>query len=100
MPEADWAYTLDGELEPELEARLQQDAIAVYQKLECKDFARVDFRVDVKGQPWFLEINPLPTFAPDGTFAIIAELMNKAYVPFLARVLKRGLGRLQHVPSP
>jgi D-alanine-D-alanine ligase len=100
MPEADWAYTLDGELEPELEARLQQDAIAVYQKLECKDFARADFRVDVKGQPWFLEINPLPTFAPDGTFAIIAELMNEAYVPFLARVLKRGLGRLQHVPSP
>lgn len=100
MPEADWEYTLGGELEPELEARLQQDALVIYQKLECKDFARADFRVDADGQPWFLEINPLPTFAPDGTFAIMAELMNEPYEPFLARVLERGLERLHHAPNP
>ena len=99
MPEADWAYRLDGELEPELEAQLQQDALAVYQKLECNDFARADFRVDAAGQPWFLEVNPLPRFAPDATFAIIAELMTEAYVPFRARVLAQGLTRLQHLPG-
>lgn len=93
-PEHDWDYTLGGELEPALEEQLQAQALRIYQKLECKDFARVDFRVDADGQPWFLEINPLPTFAPDGTFAIIAELMNRDYEDFLADVFARGFQRL------
>ncbi len=89
------AYKLGGALDPELEARLQRDARAVYEKLECKDFARLDFRVDAAGDPWFLEINPLPTFAPDGTFAILAELMGQTYPTFLADVLGRGLERIE-----
>lgn len=93
-PAGDWDYTLGGALEPKLEARLQRDALAVYQKLECNDFARADFRVDAEGQPWFLEINPLPTFAPDGTFAIIAELMSREYDAFLAELIDRGLRRI------
>ena len=99
-PAGDWDYTLGGTLEPELEARLQSDARRIYQKLECKDFARADFRVDADGQPWFLEINPLPTFAPDDTFAIIAELMNRAYDDFLADVLARGFHRLGLIDAP
>ena len=85
----DWA--LPGALTPELEAALQRDALAIFRKLECRDFARVDFRVDAEGTPWFLEINPLPTFAPDGTFAIMAELMGQTYPEFLASVLDDAL---------
>ncbi len=95
LPDQDWDYTLEGQLDPVLETVLQKQAMAVYKKLECKDFARIDFRVDAEGQPWFLEINPLPTFAPDGTFAIIAELAGQSYEAFLADVLKRGLKRLR-----
>lgn len=98
-PPGDWDYTLNGELEPALEEALQDHALRIYKKLECKDFARADFRVDADGQPWFLEINPLPTFAPDGTFAIIAELMRRNYDDFLAEVLARGLQRVTAVPS-
>lgn len=94
QPDRDWDYVLAGRLEPTLEATMLRYAVAVYDKLECKDFARVDFRVDADGQPWFLEINPLPTFAPDGTFAIIAELVGQSYEAFLSEVLKRGLARL------
>lgn len=93
-PPGEWDYTLEGDLDPDLEATLQDYALRVYTKLECKDFARADFRVDATGQPWFLEINTLPTFAPDGTFAIIAEIMNRPYESFLADVLARGLQRL------
>lgn len=94
-PEQEWDYLIEGTLTPELEARLQELAVRVYEKLLCKDFARIDFRVDANGTPWFLEINPLPTFAPDGTFAIIAELMGRPYPNFLAEVLERGLKRLK-----
>lgn len=93
LPDLD--YRLDGSMDPGLEAEMQAMALQVYQKLVCRDFARVDFRVDSAGQPWFLEINPLPTFAPDGTFAVLAEIMGQSYAGFLADTLAAGLQRIQ-----
>jgi D-alanine-D-alanine ligase len=93
-PAEPFDYDLSGGLDTALEARLHDLALRVYEKLECKDFARADVRVDDRGEPWFIETNPLPTFAPDGTFAIIAELMNRPYEDLLADVLARGLRRL------
>ena len=92
--DADWDYDLAGTLAPTLERRLQALALRVFDTLDCRDFARADFRVDADGQPWFLEVNPLPTFAPDDTFAIIAELKGRDYVDYLAEVFGRGLQRL------
>jgi D-alanine-D-alanine ligase len=94
LPPVTGSYDLPGELTSDLESRLQQAALAVFHKLECKDFARVDFRVDSEGQEWFLEINPLPTFAPDGTFAIMAELEGQTYSEFLATVLSEAIARV------
>lgn len=94
MPDAAWTYHLEGTLDPALEAKLQQHALTVFQKLECRDFARADFRVSRNGQVWFLEINPLPSFAPDDTFAVIAELLDTPYEAFLADVLRRGFERI------
>ena len=91
---APFSYELSGSLDTVLEMRLRDLALRVYDKLECKDFARADFRVDARGKPWFIEINPLPTFAPDGTFAIIAELLGQPFVELLADVLGRGLVRI------
>lgn len=98
VPERSYEYEVRGTLTPELEHVLQRMAVAVYEKLECLDFARIDFRLDATGRPHFLEINPLPTFAPDGTFAIIAELLNRPYEDLLAEVIARGLRRLNVHP--
>jgi len=94
MPAAAWGHDLNGTLHPALEATLQHQALTVFETLECRDFARADFRVDGNGRVWFLEINPLPSFAPDDTFAIIAELMDISYEAFLADVLRRGFERI------
>jgi D-alanine-D-alanine ligase len=93
-PEAPFAYDLLGSIDPVLEIRLKDLALRAYRKLEVRDFARVDFRVDRNNKPWFIEINPLPTFAPDGTFAIIAELAGRSYIDFLADVLSEALRRV------
>ncbi len=90
----DWEYELPGTLTPALEQRLHVLTLRLFEALECRDFARADFRVDADGQPWFLEVNPLPTFAPDDTFAIIAELMGRDYVDYLADVIERGMQRV------
>ena len=65
-----------------------------FEALECRDFARADFRLDRDGRPHFLEMNPLPTFAPDGSFGIIAELLGRALDELLAEILAEALARL------
>ena len=99
MPEREYDYEIRGNLTPELERRLQRDSVRLYEKLECRDFARLDFRTDSDGRPFFIEINPLPTFAPDGTFAVIAELLQRPYEDLLAEIFDRGLQRLASRPE-
>jgi D-alanine-D-alanine ligase len=91
-PELAWA--LPGELTDALEEDLAAQAQLAFKALHCRDFARVDFKLDHEGVPRFLEINPLPTFAPDGTFAILAEMDGRPYEDLLAEVLGLGLRRL------
>jgi D-alanine-D-alanine ligase len=91
---AEPAYCLPGTLTRPLEAELQRLALLVWRSLECRDFARLDFRLDSDDRPLFLEINPLPTFAADGTFAIQAELAGRSFGDFLAEILSQGLRRL------
>ncbi len=95
-PTADreWTYDLAGTLNAGLEQRLQTLALEVFTTLDCRDFARADFRVDDNGRPWFLEINPLPTFKPNDTLAIIAEIEGREYVPYLAEIFDTALRRL------
>ena len=87
-------YITPGSLEPGLEARLAGLARQAFEALECRDFARADFRLDAQGEPIFLEINPLPTFATDGTFAILAEIEGVSLDAMLGRCVQAGLVRL------
>ena len=77
-----------------LEAELARLALLAYQALECRDFARADFRLDAQGRAQFLEMNPLPTFAPDGSFGILAELEGRPLEELLAEIIADGLCRL------
>ncbi|HYE57677.1 MAG TPA: D-alanine--D-alanine ligase [Rhodothermales bacterium] len=94
LPEAAYGHRVGMRLTPNLEARLQASALRAFETLRCRDFARMDFRVTDAGEVFFLEANPLPTFAPDGTFAILAELSGIPYEVFLGRVFADGLRRL------
>jgi D-alanine-D-alanine ligase len=87
-------HRLPGALDAALETRLAELALRSFAALECRDFARADFRLDAAGEPFFLEINPLPTFAPEGSFGILAELAGVRLAALLADVLGEGLKRL------
>jgi D-alanine-D-alanine ligase len=43
-------------------------------------------------------MNPLPTFAPDGSFGIIAELLGRPLDQLLAEILGEALTRLGLAP--
>jgi D-alanine-D-alanine ligase len=93
-PPGGWRSHTPGALDAPLERELQQLALRAFEALECRDFARADFRLDTDGRPYFLELNPLPTFAPDGSFAILAELAGREPADYLAQILADGLQRL------
>ena len=93
-PVGGWRHALPGRLDADLESELAGLARLVYEALECRDFARADFRLDGEGRPHFLEMNPLPTFAPDGSFGILAELEGLPLEALLARILADALRRL------
>jgi D-alanine-D-alanine ligase len=88
------AHCVPGALAPALEAELVEQATRAFHALECRDFARADFKCDDAGRPHFLEINPLPTFAPEGSFGVHAELLGRPLEDLLAEVLDLGLRRL------
>lgn len=88
------AHCVPGALDPALEDELVAQAVRAFRALECRDFARADFKCDDDGRPCFLEINPLPTFAPEGSFGIHAELLGRPLDDLLAEVLGEGLRRL------
>jgi D-alanine-D-alanine ligase len=93
-PEGGLRAVSPGVLTTALEHRLADLSLAAFAALDCRDFARVDFKLDAGGEPTFLEINPLPTFAPDGSFAILAELSGRPLDALLADVLGEALARL------
>ena len=93
-PATEWQAVVPGKLSPALESQLGALARQAFEALACRDFARADFRLDREGVPHFLEINPLPTFAPDGSFGILAELEGRPLAALLGEVLRGGLSRL------
>ncbi|MGH7482773.1 MAG: D-alanine--D-alanine ligase family protein [Longimicrobiales bacterium] len=52
-------------LEPAQRVAVESAALAAYHALGCRDWGRVDVRLDAAGVPQVLEINPLPGILPD-----------------------------------
>lgn len=56
------------DVEPNLAAHLQTLALQAFQLLGCRDYARIDFRVDAENRPFLLEVNPNPDLNPHAGF--------------------------------
>jgi D-alanine-D-alanine ligase len=61
--------------------------------VECRDFGRVDFRVDKEGKPYVLEINPLPSLSTEDVFMVVAKEMGISYEEMIGRILNSALKR-------
>jgi D-alanine-D-alanine ligase and related ATP-grasp enzymes len=77
-----------------LAQKLQALAVRAYKSVDCRDFGRVDFRVDEKGDPYVLEINPLPNLSPDDVFVLFGKVVGMSYNQIINKILDEALNRL------
>ncbi len=79
------------QVHPDVEARLLHDSKRIYRILELSGYARLDFRLDEEGRPWFLEANPNPDIAREEEFAQAAAFDGIPYPKLLERIVRLGL---------
>jgi D-alanine-D-alanine ligase len=69
-------------------------ALDAYRALECRDTARIDFRSDAHGEPYFLEANPLAGLNPwHSDLPILAAQNGIAFTALIGMILDAGLAR-------
>lgn len=52
-------------ISPELERAIKDCVLRTYHILRCKDWSRIDLRLDDRGVPNIIEVNPLPGILPN-----------------------------------
>jgi len=74
----------------------------LFERLECRDYSRFDWRLNAKGQPKLLEVNPNPGWCWDGHLAKMAKFGGMSYADMLQAIIQAAEQRLDflRVPSP
>lgn len=75
-------------------------AVACWQALGCRDGGRVDLRSNNKGQPNFIEVNPLAGLHPEHSdLCIIASKVNIPYLELIKKIIAEARRRSQEAPK-
>ncbi len=80
-------YICPAKIPADLDKKIGELAIKTYNAVECRDFGRVDFRVDKNGKPYVLEINPLPSLSTGDVFPLVAREVGLTYEQIVGRIL-------------
>ncbi|MFH0809173.1 MAG: D-alanine--D-alanine ligase [Pseudomonadota bacterium] len=87
-------YTPREALPPALRQEVEAVALAAWRALGCADAGRVDVRCNARGEPQFLEVNPLPGLHPTHSdLPIIATQRGLSYSDLIGRILTAALER-------
>lgn len=86
-------YICPPRINKDLARKISELALKTYNAVECRDFGRVDFRVDKEGNPYVLEINPLPSLSTEDVFMIVAKEIGITYAKMIGRILESAIRR-------
>jgi len=74
--------------------KIQNTAIRAYEAMHCRDYARVDMRVDKAGKVYVLEVNPNPDLSPSGSgFARSAAAFGWTYNQLVNNIVESAFKR-------
>lgn len=72
---------------------IKKTSLKIYSLLGCLDMARLDFRIDKQGQPYFIEINPLPGLGNHSDLVIMAGFLGISHQSLIQMILSAALER-------
>ncbi len=73
--------------------KVEETAIAAFDAMNCRDYARVDLRLDKNNKPFVIEVNPNPDISTDSGFARAARAAGIEYPELLFRISQLALSR-------
>jgi D-alanine-D-alanine ligase len=71
----------------------ERAAVATFGACHCRDYARVDVRLDEDGRPWVLEINSMASLGAGGSYVHAAEKAGLDYGSLLERIVETAWAR-------
>jgi D-alanine-D-alanine ligase len=80
-------------LSEEAAALMQTTAVAVYQALELRDYARIDMRLRPDGRVAVIEANPNPWLASKAEFSLAARKSGRNYTQLIEEIVDLALAR-------
>lgn len=87
-------YERPAQLDPRLKETIERHSRKVFAVLGCRDLARIDFRMDAKGQVHFIECNPLPGLTPGWSdLCLIAESVGIGYRELIGEIMAPAIRR-------
>lgn len=90
-------FSCPAQIDAELENKINEIVLKTYSVLNCKDWSRIDVRLDVNGEPNIIEVNPLPGVLPNpddnSCYPKAARAAGMDYTQMVNEVLQAALKR-------
>ncbi len=72
--------------------KLQEQSLRAFRALKLRGYARVDFRLDARGESYCLEVNTLPGMAPTSLIPQAAAAAGIDFEEFCERIVQLAIG--------
>lgn len=94
----DWKNLVEYHCPARLDATLQQkigkSVLDLFRVLRLRDVARFDFRLNTRGELFFLEVNPLPGLSPEsGDLVILSKKQHLSYEGLISKIFRAARSR-------
>jgi D-alanine-D-alanine ligase len=87
-------------VDEDLARKLREISCATFHVCRCKDYARVDIRVNAAGTPYVLEINSMASLGASGSYILAANTAGYSTSELINRILDVAHLRYFDVPAP
>jgi D-alanine-D-alanine ligase len=93
IPKSNITYECPPKIDKKLEAKLKDLAVRAFKATDCRDWCRLEIRVDKKNDPYLIELNPIAGIDPSYRFPFSAKAAGIDYNTLVNKILDYAIER-------